>query len=77
MRLYIVTGQFALIYLLKGYPITRLPDREISLPDCYPVINYTARVLQSLILAKASLKEPEIINIVLSPKYLLIDKLII
>ena len=38
-----------LIYVLKYYPVTRLPDREISLPDCYPVICYPARVLQSLV----------------------------
>ena len=42
--------RFSLIYVVKYYPVTRLPDREISLPDYYPVIYYPARVLQSLIL---------------------------
>ena len=43
-----MAGRFFLIYVVKYYPVTRLPDREISLPDCYPVIYYPARVLQSL-----------------------------
>ena len=35
-----------LIYAFKYYPVTRLPDREIALPDWYTVTDDPARVLQ-------------------------------
>ena len=36
----------SIIYVVK--PFTRLPDREMSLLDCFPAIYYPAREMQSL-----------------------------
>ena len=46
-RLHFIAERFFLIYVVKNFPVTRLPNREISLPGCYPVIYYLARVCKA------------------------------